>query len=147
MNELKPLIDLLAQIYKDNLKNTGHVASGKLKNFETSFEFKGNTFNIYFHLEDYWKYLENGTKPHFPPLKDIEEWIKIKRIVPYPYKGKVPTTKQLAYLISRSINKNGTKATKLLEKSIDSADNIIDEISDIIYNELTKQIEEELYGK
>lgn len=147
MKDIKYLTELLAQIYKNNIVNTGHNSSGKLKDFETTFEFNGSTFNVYFHLQDYWKYLENGTKPHFPPLKAIEDWIKVKRIVPYAYKGKVPTTKQLAYLISRKISKVGTKPTKLLQKSIDSADYIIDEITDKLLQHLTQPIEEELYGK
>jgi len=50
-----------------------------------------------------------GRKPgRFPPLKDIEQWIADRNIVPRPDKnGKSISTKSLAFLIGRSIRDKG----------------------------------------
>ena len=69
-------------------------------------------------MPEYGEYLEQGTKPHFPPLTAIENWIRVKRIVPrQDTQGKLPTEKQLSYLIARKISEEGTPATHLWEKA------------------------------
>ena len=77
-------------------------------------------FNVVMTLKDYWKYLEEGTKPHFPPLEKIREWIEIKPILPRPVNGIRPTKNQLAYLIGRKIAEEGTKGTHDLSKTEDA---------------------------
>jgi hypothetical protein len=83
------LVNQIADIYRNKLKP--HKATGKLENFKVTTEYNSNYFEVYFHLEDYWKYLEYGTKPHFPPIEAIKKWINVKRLVPKANKGKVPT--------------------------------------------------------
>ena len=104
---------------KSNLPDTYRIKS-KL-NFV--FEIDGNFYEIVFHTPDYFKYVENGRGPgKNPPIKAIEDWITIKHITPYPTaKGKLPTKKQLAFLISRAIGRDGTKATPTfaLSRSLD----------------------------
>ena len=104
---------------KSNLPDTYRIKS-KL-NFV--FEIDGNFYEIVFHAPDYFKYVENGRGPgKNPPIKAIEDWITIKHITPYPTaKGKLPTKKQLAFLISRAIDENGTKVTPTfaLSRSLD----------------------------
>ena len=127
----------LLERYKQSIKNSGHYARYITK-------WDGRYFELIFNLQDYWKYLENGTKPHFPPTDKIEQWIRIKHIVPQSMNGIVPTTKQLAYLIARSISVKGTKPTKLLQKTIDGADNLISALVSKIQNQLEKEIDKEL---
>ena len=68
--------------YKNALNESGHYASGKLANTAKAvIKWDGKVFELFFNLQEYWKYLENGTRPHFPPISAIEEWIKVKRIV------------------------------------------------------------------
>ena len=131
--------------YKNALNESGHYASGKLANTAKAvIKWDGKVFELFFNLQEYWKYVENGTRPHFPPISAIEEWIKVKRIVPTTRSGKVPTTKQLAFLIARGISKNGTKPTKLLQKTIDGADDLISALVSEIQNQLEKEIDKEL---
>ena len=139
-NELNDIVKDLLQRYKDSIGE--HNASGNLeKSASYRCTFNGKFFEVIFNLQDYWKYLENGTKPHFPPIDAIERWVTIKKLIPRAgSNGKVPSTKQLAYLIAREISINGTKPTKLLQNTINSSDDLINAICD----ELTKQLEQEL---
>src|SRR6056297_1818110 len=45
---------------------------------------KGN-FILTFFLAKYGIYVEEGTKPHYPPLKPIVNWVEQKRIKPDSY--------------------------------------------------------------
>lgn len=117
---LDSLMNEFQNAYASKLKETNHYASGNLAmNQGHHFVFDGRYYRIYLELEDYWKYLEYGTKPHFPPVEKIAEWIRIKPVLPRPNaKGKLPTQKQLAFLIARSISIKGTQPTHTLQQTI-----------------------------
>ena len=116
---MEEYIKELKMEYENKLLDNDHVASWNLiNNIEIVTHFQGQDYWIGFNLQDYWKYIEYGTKPHFPPVNKLMEWIKIKPVLPRPNKnGKLPTTKQLAYLIGRKISKVGTKGTYDLSES------------------------------
>lgn len=100
--------------YQDNLIENDHVTlNGNLLNsVEYIVKKGGHEISVSLKLQDYWKYVENDTKPHFPPVDKIREWIKIKPVLPYPDdNGNLPTENQLAYLIGRKIYKEGTEGT------------------------------------
>ena len=143
-DEIKYICSELLERYKKAVEDSGHVASGALVNTATyQVVVGGSWLEVSFNLEEHWKYLENGTRPHFPPINAIEQWISVKRIVPRSYNGKVPTTKQLAFLIARGISKNGTKPTKLLQQTIDGADDLIAKLIDALANQLQEEINKE----
>ena len=129
--------------YKDNLLLSDRVATGELvKSVQYKLDFKDKEFIIYLELEDYYKYVENGTKPHFPPVNKLLEWIKAKPILPTPMKnGKLPTPNQLAYLIGRKISEVGTEGSHDLEKS---SKTISEEYEELILEALEKDINEDL---
>ena len=118
--------------YQDRLIKNGRIASGDLLNsIDYHVEKNGTMYEVSLTLEDYWKYVEYDTKPHFPPLDKILEWIMVKPILPRPNdNGDIPTPRQLAYLIGRAMagkspnqantkNPNGgTKGTHDLEDAI-----------------------------
>lgn len=60
-------------------------------------------------LASYWKYVEFGRRPgKWPPMEKILRWIIEKPVIPRPDKnGRVPTEKQLSFLISRKIGLEG----------------------------------------
>ena len=137
--------NVIAEQYKSNLKANGHKATGNLINSITShITVNGNEYAIELTLEDYYKYVEEGRRPgKFPPVDKILQWIKVKHILPTPINGKLPTEKQLAFLISRKIAEKGTKGTYDLEKAIDTTINEWDEkITDALDMDVMSCIDE-----
>lgn len=134
---------LLVDTYRDKLTNEKVNASKTLYNsISYIVEGNGTNFVVKLKLEDYYKYVENGRKAgKFPPINKIEKWVEIKPVIPRPMaNGKLPTTKQLAFLISRKIALEGIKPRPLLQQSIDE---VFDEIKERLEEALIKDIESE----
>lgn len=129
--------------YKDNLLSSDRVATGDLiRSVEYQLDFKGSTFLVCLNLEDYWKWVEKDTKPHFPPFNAILSWVKAKPILPQPMaNGKLPTPNQLAYLIQRKIGEVGTEGSHDLENTLNQMNK---EYEDLIIEALDKDIGEAL---
>ena len=119
---LNEYLDVFINNYKGKLASEGWQ-SGKLYNSvrKVSVRNSGGDFSLTLSLEDYWKYIEEGRKAgkqpnrkKMPPITEIRKWIDRKNIIPRPIKLKSgkefsPTRNTLAFLISRSILKNGFK--------------------------------------
>ena len=124
--ELERLLQALgndvAQGYKATLESDDHIATDRLfKSVSAIEDVMGTTYEVKLNLEDYWKYLEYGTRPHWPPRSAILKWITAKKIVPYPDKrGRIPSPQQLAFLICRKISRFGTKGTHGLKRTVDA---------------------------
>ena len=101
--------------YRDVLANNDHIASRKLvDSIKTQVVIGDNYYEVTMTLEDYWKYVEYDTPPHFPPLNKILEWIQIKPIIPRPDdNGRIPSPKQLAFLIGRAMAGKSPNQEKL----------------------------------
>lgn len=113
----------VAELYQRNLIQSDAIASEQLLN---SVEFNLVTgtkaYEVTLTLADYWKFVEFGTKPHFPPVKKLREWVRVKPVIPRPNElGKVPTENQLAYLIGRKIADEGTKGRFDLTNAVQEA--------------------------
>lgn len=66
-------------------------------------------FEVTINLKEYWKWVENDTRPHWPPPSAILRWVEIKPVIPYPdAKGRIPSPRSLAFLIGRKIAREGT---------------------------------------
>lgn len=105
---------------QDKYINKDHIASGELLNTLEYQIDKGTTsISVSLKLQDYWKYLEEGTKPHWPPVSKMLEYVKVKPVLPSKtYNGKLPTEEQLAYLIGRKIAREGTEGTHALKETL-----------------------------
>lgn len=115
----------LRNTYQDNLINSDKLASGDLLNSVDYIIEKDNIqISVSLKLKDYWKYIEYDTKPHWPPVDKIQEWIRIKPVLPRPdNNGKLPTPDQLAFLIGRKISEDGTKGTNDLHNAVEEVNN------------------------
>lgn len=131
MNDLMDLTELhqvlqdfakdIQDRYKDVLANNGHIASHDLVNsIKTEVVVGDQFYEVTMSLAEYWKYVEYDTKPHFPPPNALIRWIEVKPVIPRPGKnGRIPTPKQLAFLIGRHINTYGTTGTHDLQQTKD----------------------------
>lgn len=126
--------------YQDNLINSDRLASGELLNsVEYIIERDNISISVSLQLAEYWKYVEYDTKPHWPPVDKIKEWIKVKPILPDNRFGKLPTPDQLAYLIGRKISLEGTEGSNDLHNAIDEVNA---RFLELIEEAITKDIDE-----
>ncbi len=144
-NETKYIDEEVAELieeYKTALqanKCTGNLISS----ITSSKEWEDGKFTLYIEGLEYGIYLEKGTKPHFPPIDKIQEWIRIKPVLPRPGRnGKLPTERQLAFLISRKISRVGTEPTNHLSDTIVNK-NYVERIALAVAKEMTKSFDEE----
>ena len=109
------------ELYKLNLVQSGRPASGKLaESLSYHVNLGTNVYAVDISLLEYWKYIENGTRPHFPPVSAIREWIRVKPVIPRPLEnGKLPTESQLAFLIARKISRVGTEGINDFQRAND----------------------------
>lgn len=84
----------------------------------------GKTFTASLNMNKYWEYVEYGTGPergrsqYWPNSSAIAKWIEIKPVIPRPDgNGRIPTPKQLTYLIGRKIHESGTKGSHDFKKT------------------------------
>lgn len=103
----------LRNTLQDSYINDDRIATGDLLNsVEYIIEKDDRQIEVSLQLKEWWKYVEEDTKPHFPPIDAMLNYIKAKPILPKPdNNGKLPTPNQLAYLIGRKISEVGTTGT------------------------------------
>ena len=134
----------IADIYRKKMDAAGYDKNGELYNFKWTTEWKDNLFEVYFELPLYFHFAENGRRPgKMPPVNKILQWIEFKHLVPRSNNGRVPTTKQLAFAISKHIALHGTEGKHLFEKTLDdpNLDNLADKLVELITAEFEKEIE------
>lgn len=141
-NYVEEVSNQLLSDYKTALEE--HRASGNLLNsLVLNVIADKDKWEIRIEGPEYGIFLENGTKPHFPPVDEILKWIRIKPVLPRPLAdGKLPTEHQLAFLIGRSISIRGTEGTHSFDKTVDQ-NNYVERISLAIAKQLTSEFDEE----
>ena len=108
---LQDLATDVEENYKEHLEQHGRVASGDLlRSISTEVVVNGTTYEVVMNLADYWQYVEEDTKPHWPPKAAIDRWIFIKPLLPRGG-GELPKPESLSFLIRRKIAEKGTKGT------------------------------------
>ena len=134
----------IADIYRKKMDAADYNRQGELYNFKWTTEWKDNLFEVYFELPSYFPFAEYGRRPgKMPPVNKILQWIEFKHLVPRSNNGRVPTTKQLAFAISKHIALHGTEGKHLFEKTLDdpNLDNLADKLVELITAEFEKEIE------
>ena len=135
------------EAYRQEMADRGKNASGKLSRSVKQevravggglFGPEGAAFEVTLTLPAYWWNVEFGRPPCPPskgwiPVDALLKWIKVKPIIPRPDKnGRVPTPKQLAFLINRAINdpdrrgdepkRPGIAPTPVLQSALEKVD-------------------------
>ena len=130
LSELQKVMQDLANDIRDNYKEhlqysdrytEKGVPSGYsqrlIDSVKTQVVVGDNAYEVTMTLNDYWKYVEDDTRPHFPPINKLLEWVNIKPVLPRPDRnGRIPSPQSLAFLIGRAISRHGTKGSHDLEK-------------------------------
>ena len=114
-------------LYRNKLNEDDHVATHNLMDHITYVINQGRgDIEVDLRLADYWKYVENGTKPHYPPIKPILDWVKVKFKGAPPnaktYDGPLPSVEtlesQFAHAVQHSIGVKGTEGTHDLQETL-----------------------------
>lgn len=152
---LRELGERMVAFMRDKLQTNGTNASHALTDsIQYILNKQGQDYEIDISLEEYWKYVENGTKAHWPPMEAIRKWIQVKPILPEERNGKLPTTEQLAFLIGRAMagqspnqanlkNPNGgTQAQPFFWNSVEEAMNEYEQrIGEAIEKDIDRNVE------
>ena len=111
---LREFSDYFRNDYEQRLIGHDRYATGELlESIRTEVRAGGTTYEVVVYLRDYWKYIEDDTRPHFPPPDALLRWVQVKPTLPRPFilNGKEVSPKSLAYLVGRKISRVGTKGT------------------------------------
>ena len=130
------------ELVRTKIQKKDKIASGNLlASISTKIEVDGSVYTVILNSLDYLKYLETGTKPHWPPTKPILKWIKDKRLPTREYTGdkSLPTEKQLTYLVRRKIAKEGTEPNYIIAETIE-------ELNEIYLKRLQEALEIDIYN-
>ena len=126
--------DHVVSISKRNLTNKQKNSSKKLYNsIKGKVKANPNSFELEFSMEDYGVYQDAGVsgtrkkyntpysyKSKMPPVKAFDKWLVRKGIAPRD-KGKFTSRKSLAFLIARSVYRNGIKPSLFFTKPFEAA--------------------------
>ena len=137
----KELVEHYRQTLTDKKINASYELSNSLK-YIINTQTKGR-FEVNLSLLEYWKYIENGRKAgKMPPIDAIEKWVEIKPVLPRPRSnGKLPTQRQLAYLIARKIGLEGIAPKPILAENVE---NLNDVFLPLIEEAIAKDIQREV---
>lgn len=137
LNNLQAALEEYAQkaqeLYKLQLSLGGKNASHALADSVTAYvATDAGAYEVRVSLLDYWKYIEGGSQgtessplgavypAHFPPPRVLERWIEVKPVIPRPGKnGKIPTPRQLSWMIARSIQRRGIEPFPAMATTIE----------------------------
>ena len=120
---LREFSDYFRNNYEQRLIAHDRYATGELlQSIRTEVRAGTTTYDVVVHLRDYWKYIEDDTRPHFPPPDALLRWVEVKPTLPRPFvlNGKEISPKSLAYLVGRKIASDGTKGTHDLAEAKDT---------------------------
>jgi hypothetical protein len=127
--------DHVVSVSKRNLTNSQKNSSKKLYNsIKGEVKAMPNSISIQFSMEDYGVFQDagvSGTKKKYntpysykskmPPSKAFDKWITRKGLAPRDKSGKFTKRKSLAFLIARSIYRNGIKPSLFFTKPFEAA--------------------------
>ena len=119
--------EFIAQMQNRLRINKTNASSSLAQSIQPQIKPTKTGYNLSILMNDYWLYVENGRKPTAKGgdgqlYKNIYEWIQNKqpmqRIVAQST-DKIKATKSLAYVITRKIHREGTKAQPFIAPSLE----------------------------
>lgn len=139
------------ELYKYQISLGGKNASRKLiDSVNSQVIVNDRGYDVTLRLQHYWKYIESGRKPgKFPPVGALIRWIEVKPIIPKPdANGKLPSPKQLAYLIGRKIEQEGIEPFPALKTTQEELDKLYHQkLSDALGHDVSNYIRKVIAAK
>jgi hypothetical protein len=144
----------IARIVKENYgKEYGYQS--KLASFQWNIVFNGDIYELTFTLPPHWKFAEYGRRPGpFPTssnrglgwVNSILQWIRIKQLVPRIDKNidSDIAKKQMAWAITKKIQKYGFKGKYVLANSLQQVEPQIQALALAISKMLNKDVTNEV---
>lgn len=134
------------RLTKKKLVDNGKVASGALvASIKTRVEIGNEVYTVWLNSKDYLKYVETGTRPHFPPPDALLKWVREKKEIATREKTgnkNLPTEKQVTYLVCRKIGRDGTKETKIVANTEDELNRIyLKKMEDALYDDVADNLQ------
>jgi hypothetical protein len=140
--------ELIKQLQNNLLKNKSNASSSLSQSITPEITQPATGYNLSIMMQDYWFYVENGRKPtqgggSGELYKNIYEWIQNKRDLQVNVISKSPdriaATKSLAYVITRKIHREGTKARPFVSPGLKqvTTQTLATRISEYIVDSLT----------
>jgi len=125
----------VVSIAKRNLTQSKKNSSKKLYNsIKGEVKAMPNSISVQFSMEDYGVFQDAGVsgkkkkyntpysyKSKMPPSKAFDKWITRKGLAPRDKSGKFTSRKSLAFLIARSVYRNGIKPSLFFTKPFEAA--------------------------
>lgn len=76
-------------------------------------------------------FIEEGTRPHFPPLQPLKDWARLR------FGGSEAEIDQIAFLVARKISRHGIEPRHYFKASVDRIEQLVgDDIKREIFREL-----------
>ena len=147
LDRIKEIAEGVVEQYRQLLKDENINASNVLSDTaNVEVELNDKHLVISLNLKFYWQFVEHGWNyGKFPPIDDIEQWIKVKPVIPDARTGRIPNTRQLAFLIARKIAIKGIPPKSALFRAMNTP--AIDDIINQIKHEIIKQLKNQLLDK
>lgn len=141
--------ELFRQTYRDNMAAEPYDPSEPLmSNIQFDVESSDGTFEIVFHVADYFRYAENGRGPgKMPPPGSLMKWMEFHHIAPQPMTLKtgrtvLPTMESLEFLIRRKIGQYGTNGDHLWQRTEEELqDRLIRDVKEALEKDFTEYME------
>lgn len=113
---LEEVLNRYGDLVKTKYQSSAPEATGNLvQNVSFNVELNNGVYEVSLNLPFYWKYVEEGRSAgKMPPVERILDWVRAKPVMPREMNGSLPTEKQLAFLIARSIGENGIEGKHIL---------------------------------
>lgn len=144
---LKETLDRFGDFIKTKYQTYVPEATGHLvDNVTFRVNHRGTQYEVILNLPFYYKFVEDGRKAgKRPPIEPILEWIKAKPVIPREIDGNLPTEKQLAFLIARSIGENGTQGKHVLRRAKEeSVDMMLESIKQAFLEDIGEDMDKVL---
>ena len=145
-NVIREYAERFEALTKKKLVDADKVASGALvASIKTTVEVGSYIYTVWLSSKDYLKYVDLGTRPHYPPIAPLIKWVREKKSIATKEKTgnkKLPSEKQVAFLVQRKIGREGTDANRTVARTQEELNAVyLKKMQDALLEDVTKNLQ------